>query len=109
MVRKPTNSQLKRRHNVISVNFHEDVPDPDQPLISIVPAPPVPTSQVSQSPHIPPHRTIKQKAASATDLNFMDSRMQIFPQQVPWPHQVQLNQRSEKIKKTRKPQNKKIR
>ena len=95
MVRKRTKPQLKRRHNVISDDFHEDVPAPDQPLVSIVPAPPVPASQVSQSPHIPPHRTIKQKAASATDPNFMDSRMRIFPQQVPWPHQVQLNQRSE--------------
>ena len=32
----------------------------------------------------------------------MDSLMRIFPQQVPWPHQVQLNQRSEKIKKDKK-------
>ena len=54
MVRKPTKPQLKRRHNVISDDFHEDVPAPDQPLILIVPAPPVPASQVSQSPHIPP-------------------------------------------------------
>ena len=30
------------------------MPAPDQPLISIVPAPPVPASQVSQSTHIPP-------------------------------------------------------
>ena len=54
MVRKPTKPQLKRRHNVISDDFHEDVPAPDQPLISIVTAPPVPASQVAQSPHIPP-------------------------------------------------------
>ena len=33
MVRKPTKPQLKRRHNVISDGFHEDVPAPDQPLI----------------------------------------------------------------------------
>ena len=54
MVRKPTKPQLKRRHNVISDDFHEDVPASDQPLISIVPAPPVPASQVSQSTHIHP-------------------------------------------------------
>ena len=77
MVRKPTKPQLKRRHNVISDEFIENVPAPDQPMISIVPAPPVPASQAAQSPLIPPHRTIKQKAASATDLNFMDSLMRI--------------------------------
>ena len=59
MVRKPTKdvlmlSLLKRRHNVISDDFHENVPAPDQPLISIVPSPPVPASQVSESTHISP-------------------------------------------------------
>ena len=54
MVRKPTKPQLKRRHNVIPDDSHEDVPAPDQPLISIVPVLPVPASQISQSPHIPP-------------------------------------------------------
>ena len=44
MVRKPTKPQLKRRHNVISDEFHGNVPVPDQPMISIVPAPPVPAS-----------------------------------------------------------------
>ena len=73
MVRKPTKPQLKRRHNVIADDFHEDVPAEDQPLISIVPAPPALASQV------PPHKTIKQKAASAIDPNFMDSQMRIFP------------------------------
>ena len=46
MVRKPTKPQLKRRHNVIADDFHENVPAQDQPLISIVPAPPAPASQV---------------------------------------------------------------
>ena len=45
-VRKPTKPQLKRRHNVITDDMHEDVPAQDQPLISIVPAPPTPASQV---------------------------------------------------------------
>ena len=54
MVSKQTKPQLKRRHNVIPDNFHKDVAAPNQPLISIIPAPPVLASQVSQSPHIPP-------------------------------------------------------
>ena len=45
-VRKPTKPQLKRRHNVIADDMHEDVPAQDQPLILIVPAPPAPASQV---------------------------------------------------------------
>ena len=45
-VRKPTKPQFKRRHNVLTDNIHEDVPAQDQPLISIVPAPPTPASQV---------------------------------------------------------------
>ena len=62
MVRKPTKPQHKRRHNVIADDFHEDVPAPDQPLISIVPVPPVPASQASQSPHIPPAQDDQTKA-----------------------------------------------
>ena len=54
MVRKPTKLQLKRRHNVISDEFHENVPAPNQPMISIVPAPPVPAPQAPQSSLIPP-------------------------------------------------------
>ena len=46
MVRKPTKPQLKRRHNVIADDLHDDVPAQDQPFISIVPAPPAPASQV---------------------------------------------------------------
>ena len=104
-VRKPTKPQLKRRHNVITDDMHEDVPAQDQPLISIVPAPPAPASQV------PPAQAQddQTKAASAIDPNFLASQMQIFPQQVHWLHQVQLNQRSERIKKIRKYQNKQIR
>ena len=45
-VRKPTKPQFKRRHNVLTDNIHEDVPAQNQPLISIVPAPPTPASQV---------------------------------------------------------------
>ena len=45
-VRKPTKPQPKRRHNIITDDMHEDVPAQDQPLISIVPAPPTPASQV---------------------------------------------------------------
>ena len=37
-----------------SDEFHKNVPAPDQPMISIVPAPPVPASQVPQSSLIPP-------------------------------------------------------
>ena len=44
-VRKPTKPQLKRRQNVIAGDLHEDVSAQDQPLISIVPAPPAPASQ----------------------------------------------------------------
>ena len=108
MVRKQTKPQLKRRHNVISDEFHENVPAPDQTMILVVPAPPVTASQAPQSSLIPPHRTIKQKAGSATDLNFMDSLMRIYPQQVLCPRQVQLNQRSERIRKTRKPKARKF-
>ena len=54
MVRNPTKPQFKRRHNVISDESHENVPAPDQPMISIVPAPPVPAPQVPQSSLIPP-------------------------------------------------------
>ena len=46
MVRKPTTPQLKRRHNVITDDLHEDVPAQDQPLISIAPAPPATATQV---------------------------------------------------------------
>ena len=104
-VRKPTKPQLKRRHNVLTDDMHEDVPTQDQPLISIVPAPPTPASQVPSHRH----RTTKQKAASAIDPNFMASQMQTFPQKVPWLHQVPLNQRSARIKKIRKYQKKQIR
>ena len=43
-VRNSTKPQLKRRHNVITDDMHEAAQD--QPLISIVPAPPTPASQV---------------------------------------------------------------
>ena len=45
-VRKPTKPQFKRRHNVLTDDIQEDVPAQNQPLISIVPAPPTPASQV---------------------------------------------------------------
>ena len=102
-VRKPTKPQFKRRHNVLTGDIQEDVPAQVQPLISIVPAPPIPASQV------PPAQTTKQKAASAIDPNFMASQMPTFPQQVLWLHQVLLNQRSARIKKRRKDQNRQIR
>ena len=45
-VRKPTKPQFKRRLNVPTADIQEDVPAQNQPLISIVPAPPTPASQV---------------------------------------------------------------
>ena len=109
MVRKPTKPQLKRSHNVISDDFHENVPAPDRPLISIVPAPPVPASQVSQSTHIPPAQDDQTKGRKRNRPQFYEFTDADVSQTSSLAHQVQLNQRSEKIKKTRKPQNKKIR
>ena len=53
-VRKPTKPQLKRRRNIIPDDFNENVTDLEQPVISIVPAPPAPTSQAPQTSLIPP-------------------------------------------------------
>ena len=45
-VRKPNKPQFKRRLNVPTADIQEDVSTQNQPLISIVPAPPTPASQV---------------------------------------------------------------
>ena len=45
-VRKPNKPQFKRRLTVPTADIQEDVSTQNQPLISIVPAPPTPTSQV---------------------------------------------------------------
>ena len=53
-VRKPTKPQLKRRRNIIPDDCNEKAADPEQPVISIVPAPPAPTSQAPQTSLITP-------------------------------------------------------
>ena len=53
-VRKPTKPQLKHRRNIIPDDCNEKVTDLEQPVISIVPAPPAPTPQAPQTSLIPP-------------------------------------------------------
>ena len=53
-VREPTKPQVKRRRNIISDDFNENATDLEQPVISIVPAPPAPNSQAPQTSLIPP-------------------------------------------------------
>ena len=53
-VRKPAKPQLKRRRNTASLNEPSDIATTsEQPIISIVPAPPMPTSQEQQESSVP--------------------------------------------------------
>ena len=52
-VRKPVKPQLKRRRNTNPNESNENATTSDQPLISIVPAPPAPTPQAPQTSFIP--------------------------------------------------------
>ena len=52
-VRKPVKPKLKRRRNTNANESNENATTSDQPLISIVPAPPAPTPQAPQTSSIP--------------------------------------------------------
>ena len=101
-VRKPTKPQLKRRHNIIPDDCNEKVTDLEQPVISIVPAPPAPIAQAPQTSLIPPtheNQTESRKRKRPQFYGFTDADN---PQQVLWPLQAQRNQKNVKIRKIRK-------
>ena len=82
-VRKPVKPQLKRRRNTTPNESNENATTSDQSLISIVSAPPAPTSQAPQISSITPISEDQLKAVNENAPSSTVLLKRVFPQPVP--------------------------
>ena len=104
-VRKPAKPQPKPRHNSGSLDEPNDnATTSEQPIISIVPAPPMPTSQEQQESSVPSDQKEQKGGRIRKRPQFYGFIDADISRTVPWPQLARQNQRSEKRKRRRKVQ-----
>ena len=105
-VRKPDKPQPRRCRNTASSNENDNATTSEQPLISIVPAPSMSSSQVQQNPvtsSTPQEKQEARKRKRPQFYGFADA--DISPR---WPHLARINRKSKNLKKKRRAQQMKI-